>query len=420
VRWILQKLITCGIFLTVLLSFLANPAPVSIEFADLVLIALSLGLGVLSLASVNHYDATPIEKKLLFAVFLYFSYLLFSGLLGLLQGVPILNMMRSLGPYISFFPLLFLGLLPARIVRINKIALILIAVGLFQIIYLSYLYFTHAEMISNTASVLRNRITLMDPRTTLPFLLAVTLLPSIFLFEKNIARIFAICCILLGILAGMMTLTRAILLSMLMGWFVLVGLYVYFQSQLQRFSLSLFLRKISVGLLCAIILFFMLSLIPKVHLIESGLLARFFDSAASGHVDYSDGRIYDEWLPALMRWGQSGWLSIFFGIGAGNTFNVLSGEERTYIHNLTIYSLVYGGIFGLFSCLWLYFTIFKTLIARAFQSKQFIYLAYAGLLASLFFYGQLFAVHKGLAYNVMLFLIIGVALIQPTKTLPGR
>ena len=93
----------------------------------------------------------------------------------------------------------------------------------------------------------------------------------------------------------------------------------------------------------------------------------------------------------------------------------LSGEERTYIHNLSIYSLVYGGLFGLLACYGLYFTVFSALVKKAYHSENSAYFSFAALLASLFFYGQLFAVHKGLAFNIMLFLIIGLALSPPLK-----
>jgi hypothetical protein len=159
-------------------------------------------------------------------------------------------------------------------------------------------------------------------------------------------------------------------------------------------------------------------MIPQIDKLEQGLIARFFNHSLSlGTSDYSNGRLFDEWLPALSTWADSGLIGWFFGIGAGNTFNVASGEERTYIHNLSIYSLVYGGFFGLFACLWLYYTIFKTLIVRAFQTHQTIYLSFAALLISIFVYGQFFAVHKGLAFNAMLFMIIGIALIQPVNHL---
>ncbi len=414
-RWILQKLISGSIFLIVLFSFLANPAPVSIEWVDLGLIALSVFLGLLSLASTMHYEIQVTEARLLFAVFLYFSYLILSALFGLLHGVPLLNMMRSFGPYISFVPLMFIGFLPASIVNINRIAFIFILVGLIQISYLFYLYFFHAESINTMTSVLRHRITLMDPRTTLPFLLAVALLPGIF-FKAS--RFITLACILLSLIAAMMTLTRAIVLSMLFGWFCFACLYIYYQSQLKLFSYKTFLRQSGSGLLCLLTVLLCISFIPKVHLIEMGLLARFSDRSASGSVDYSDGRIFNEWIPALWTWLHSGWLSIFFGIGAGNSFTVLTGEERTYIHNLGIYSLVYGGIFGLVSCLWFYYTLFKTLMIRAFQQHHALtYITFSALLASLFFYGQLFAVHKGLAFNVILFLLVGIALLQPGRAI---
>lgn len=415
----MQYFLTGGIFLVVLFSFLANPAPVSVEIADFFLLGFTLLLGVISITSTAQYRIERTESRLLCAVTLYFSYLLCSALLGLLQQVPLLNLLRSLGPYITFFPLIAIGFLPARLTPMHTIGLIFIVIGILQIGDLFYLYFSHADNINNTAGVLRNRITLMDPRTTLPLLLAVAILPFIFITQdvghkQNWLRAGSIAvCMLLGFIASIMTLTRAIFLSVVFGWLVFFSLYIYYQARLQRFSWSLFSRRAARWIGIFLIIFVFVSLIPKVQLMEGGLFARFSDHSASGHVDYSDGRIYDEWIPAFMTWLRSGWLSIIFGIGAGNTFSVLTGEERTYIHNLCIYSLVYGGLFGFASCLWLYYVLFTTLIRRAFQFKQLAYIAFSALLASLFFYGQLFAVHKGLAFNVMLFLMIGLAIRQP-------
>jgi len=406
------------IFLIVLASLLANPAPLAIEFSDLVLIALPCLAALFSLGSNKTFKLYPSDNKLLLAIILYLSYLLLSALMGLIHGVPMLTVLRSVGPYLNFFPLILISLLAAKTLRPSQLGLILILVGLMQVAYLFYLYFTHSSQIHSTWGVLVNRVTLRDQRTTLPLLLAVTSLPFIYLksARKWITYFMALTLILLGFFAGIATLTRAIFLSILFGWLVFLLLYLYQKSRINSVSVLSLLGKLLVYLPLIALILALISCIPKIHLIEMGLLSRFNHYPAQGGADYSNGRLYDEWIPALMTWLNSDLLGLFFGIGAGNAFTVLSGEERTYIHNLTIYTLVYGGFYGFLSCLWLYFMTFKTLVRQALQTEDLVYLAFASLLASMYFYGQLFAVHKGLAFNVMLFLIIGLALRQPESS----
>lgn len=415
-------LIFSALFLLALVSFLANPAPVTIEFFDLILIALPCVIVFLSATVIKSYKLFQTEVNLVVAIMLYLAYLLASALIGILHGIPILNVLRSIGPYLNFFPLLVIGFLPPQVLRPRALSFIFISVGLVQIAYLSYLYLGQATAIHNTATVLVKRITTLDQRTTVPFLLAVPILPLIFLLktknskkEKFLFAPLALFLMLVGLLAGIITLTRAIFLSIIVGWCVFTALYWYGQIQTRTFSAATVFKKISLYLPVFLVVLALISTIPQIQVLESGLLARFV--FYSGSSDYSDGRIYDEWLPALTTWANSDLLNILFGIGAGNTFTVLSGEERTYIHNLSLYSLVYGGFFGFFACLWLYFIMFKTLVSRAYQTQNTSYLGFAALLASLFFYGQLFAVHKSLTFNVMLFLIMGVALSRPLHEL---
>lgn len=404
----MQKLILFSLFSILFIALLANPAPQSIELLDLMLIALPFGLGVICLVITNHYHIQRIESNLFIAIAIYLSYLLLSMLLGLLHGVPILNVLRSVGPYINFFPLLLLGLLPNRLMNPWWIGIIFITVGFLQASYQIYLYGTHSIEVVNTLDILRGRITLLEPRTTLPIALSVTILPMAFFFSQNkLIKVIAILLMVLGLFAGITTLTRSIILSLLVGAVAFYLLFLFQQIYTKSNTGFRIIRQLSFYLLLFFIIVTVLSFVPKIQLLEQGLLARF-----SNHADYSNGRIYDEWIPALKTWANSDMLSWLFGIGAGNTFIVTTGEERTYIHNLCIYSLVYGGIYGLFACLWLYFTLIKTLLIRALHSQQKIYLAFAALVVSMFFYSQLFAVHKGLAFNVMLYLILTLALCQ--------
>jgi hypothetical protein len=409
------KIISIALFFMILITLLADPAPVSIEFADIILIVLPLFLGFISIICMKSKTIHKNETRILIAVLFYLGYLLNSTLTGLMSGVPILKTLRSLGPYIDFFPLVFLGLLPARLLKPWFIASILVFVGGLQAGYQIYLYFTHSYGGSGTMDVLRSRITLIEPRTTLPIILGITVLPMVLLSYKNkFWKITAYACLLTGLFAGAATLTRSIVISMLIGWLAFIILYAYKQSFLAKFSFATLTKKFFIYLFFLLGFIVLISLIPKIHALEQGLIARFsMQNTSAASVDYSNGRLYDEWLPAIMTWMNSGIYSLFFGIGVGNHFFVATGEERTYIHNILIYNLVYGGFFGLLACLWLYFTIFRVLISRALQTQQTIYLGFAALLVSMFTYAQLFAVHKGLAFNAMLFLMIAVALSQP-------
>jgi hypothetical protein len=414
-----RHLIYLLIFLLLLISLLANPAPVAIEIADLFLISIPCFLAFLAITISNNYKVYQTENHLLIAVIFYLSFLLTSLLIGLIHGVPILTVLRSIGPYLDFFPLLLLCLLPPRVLNPWIIGGIFVFVGTLQASYQLFLYVQHSQDIASTAGILRSRITLIEPRTTLPLALASAILPLAYFASSNLLlRMCATLLILFALFASAATLTRSVILSIFVGWLVFMIIYLY--QHRQQLSVINLLKQSIFYIVVFTISMSLLSLIPRVHMLEQGLLARFFHASASATTDYSNGRLYDEWIPALKVWMNSDLISLFFGIGAGQTFIVANGEERTYIHNLSIYSLVYGGFYGLFTCIGLYLVTFKTLIARASQTRQPIYLSFAALLAGLYFYGQLFAVHKGLAFNAMLFLMIAIALMQPTNKASRR
>jgi hypothetical protein len=411
------------LFTTVFFTFIANPAPISIEYEDIILLFLPLLIGLLCYFSTHTLKIYPEQFKIVLPVVIYLSYLLFSTLIGLMRGIPLLMVLRSMGPYINFFPLLFIGFLPKHIVKPWAMSSILIMIGLLQALYLIYLYFSYSNHATSTLGVLSNRITFIDARTTLPMLLALAILPLAFFLEdkstrraQKITRLFSIAMIFLALFASMATLTRSIILSIIFGWLSFIWIYLYQQSRVSRSAVKIAAKKLWIYLLCLSTALIIASNIPKIYILEQGLFARFNDSAASKQNDYSNGRLYDEWIPAIKEWATSDSLSLIFGIGAGKSFTVLNGEERTYTHNLLIYSLVYGGLYGLFSCLWLYYAAFRRLISHALQTQNKMYVGFSALLFSLFFYAQFFAVHKGLAFNAMLFLLVALAMQQPSPS----
>jgi hypothetical protein len=431
----MSKMIYFILFFIMFISLLANPAPVTVEFSDVALIILPIAVCVmiylLDSNNMSTYSMGPIEIDLFITIIAYLMYLFFSMLIGVLNGVNFLGVLRAIGPYLNFLPLISLAFLSNKNINVLYIVIILIVIGMMQALYLFFLYYSHAGNINNTLGILLNRITLLDPHTTLPLILALIILPlTMMSHKKKWIQWSAASLVLFGLIAGAATLTRSLMIASCAGLVTFTLLYAHHHAKIAKSSFLSQLLKMSFHLLYFIPIYFLLLSIPEVHKLEQGLMARFLNHSISvmmpgtinGQLsdytneplsDYSNGRLFDEWLPALSTWAHSGLIGWFFGIGAGNTFNVASGETRTYIHNLSIYSLVYGGFFGLIACMWLYINIFKTLIIRAYQTQQTIYLSVAALLISLFTYGQFFAVHKGLAFNAMLFMIITIALIQP-------
>jgi hypothetical protein len=417
----MSKIIYIILFFIMVISLLANPAPVDIELADFILIVLPIFLCGFTLHTIPNYRMSSTEIDLFLAIIFYLMYLFISMLVGVLNGIAVLTVLRSVGPYINFVPLLFIALLSDRIIKPSYVGVILILVGIFQAFYLFFLYFSHSSDAENTLSILINRITLLDPHTTLPLIFSLIILPLVFMsYQNQWIKLLATGLFIFGVIAGSATLTRSIIIASVMGAITFILLYAYQSSKLLKIHFLYRLLKIFSKLFYFIPVYLLLLMIPQIYHLEQGLIARFLNHSSAGTSDYSNGRLFDEWLPALTTWANSGLMGWLFGIGAGNTFTVTSGEERTYIHNLSIYSLVYGGFFGLFSCMWLYLTVFKTLIIRAYQTHQTIYLGFAALLTSIFVYGQFFAVHKGLAFNAMLFMIIVIALTQPVNHLMER
>jgi hypothetical protein len=417
----MSKIIYFFIFFIMLVSLLANPIPVTIELEDIILIVLPLILFSLTLYAIPHYKMNSVEVDLFAAILLYLSYLLISLLVGLLNGIGFLDVLRSVGPYINFIPILCVASFSDKI-NVTYMAVILIFIGILQACYLFFLYFTHSMAAQNTLNVLINRITLLDPHTTLPLILSVVILPLAYMTHQiKWIKFLAIGFFIFGLIAAAATLTRSLMIASLLGAMTFFVLNAYQNARIFKINFFYQLLKMIPKLFYFIPIYLILLTIPQVHHLEQGLVARFLNNSIAGSSsDYSNGRLFDEWLPALSKWVNNGFLGWFFGIGAGHTFAVTGGEERAYIHNLSIYSLVYGGFFGFFACMWLYFTIFKTLIIRARQTQQPIYLAFAALLVSIFTYGQFFAVHKGLSFNAMLYMIIVIALIRPINRLIER
>ena len=418
----MQSILNYLIFGVLFFSLISTPAPTHLEICDVILLMLSLLIGLISMSAIKNYYINKIECRLILAISFYVSYLCISTVLGLAHGISFITIARNIGPYVNFLPLLLIGFAPSSLLRPGHVAIMLILVGLLQAGYHFFLYFTTSIHSDTTRDILIGRITLIDPRTSLPLFLALAILPVSVFFNHGLVpndksfSLLSITMIIIGFFAGIVTLTRAIILSIFFGWIVFIGLYLYYQMNLQSNQIKPVIRKLSFYTICLAFILLIILNIPAVRILFSGIVARFYNtSTIVGVSDYSNGRLYDEWLPAFNTWKQTDFLGLLFGVGAGQPFLLATGETHTYTHNLCLYSLLYGGFYGLFACLWLYFSTFKVLIIRAFETQHTLYLGYASLLASMFFYVQLFAVYKLLAFNAMLILLMALALNRQTE-----
>jgi hypothetical protein len=118
------------------------------------------------------------------------------------------------------------------------------------------------------------------------------------------------------------------------------------------------------------------------------------------------GRMADEWSPVVESISDEGLGAAVHGVGAGRSFVTGAGQERTYIHNVVLYGLYYSGIPG--AGLWLlaYGLLGLGLFKRGWSDEAPELLALASLVVALFVYGQFFAVHKLLSYNLLLMLAV--------------
>jgi hypothetical protein len=131
-----------------------------------------------------------------------------------------------------------------------------------------------------------------------------------------------------------------------------------------------------------------------------------FSASVPGSDELGGGRISDEWQPALQTYRSGNMVSWLFGIGAGTPFFTGSGEPRTYIHNLPIYLLLYNGAVGLALYVLLQLGVAWGFVRRVQAKNDFTAFACVSMLAVLNGFALLFAVHKLVAFNLLMAVIL--------------
>src|SRR5687768_7690428 len=121
----MSKIFPVVLFIILMLTLVADPAPPALEITDLLLIILSLVTGLLAFLMMRSYRLDKNETDLLLSLIFYFSSFIVSAWIASLKAVPVATILRSVGPYINFFPLIALGLLRRQTISAAQIVTLL-------------------------------------------------------------------------------------------------------------------------------------------------------------------------------------------------------------------------------------------------------------------------------------------------------
>ncbi len=396
----------------------AAPAPVSVGAWELVLAgALAFAVILAGLGIISGRARLTSRDQLLPLLLLPGLALPVVGsvVMAAARGIPFDAAVRSALPYLAFLPVALLGLLVGPGRRPELVTGPLLFAGVAQSVYVIGLYVFSVADPTDTRAVWLSRITLLDPRTTLPLVLAGAVLPMSAIAAASRWRVklrWAIPCGL-AVTAALSTQTRSQLAAILTGtaaWAVFHTMRrAPRRGPTRRFAL---VRVALAGLVGLVVAVGVLYLIPHTRALVEAIVLR-------TQTSLDTGRVTDEWIPALNAMLDNGVAGVLGGIGSGQTFITGSGEERTYVHNVILYGLVYFGVPGLCLILLGYILLVAGLWHRGNVTGDRRYLALAALVVALFVYAQFFAVHKLFSYNLML-VLAAQALVQPSDPAAGR
>lgn len=393
------------------LTLLGNPAPAGlgpVERLLLVGVVVATATGVLRARQVYSARIGITHASILAALGLYCLSLLVALAIGILEGASTSSALRAAGPYLFFLPLAAVGPWLSRQNLLRATVRALVIAGLCQTAFLLALFLTGVRDLLDLRSVFLGRTTLLDARTTVPLFLASAILPMAWLPGRGrpIRRIIALSMILASAAAALSTQTRSQLLAFAAGGLAFLPFYgMHWARESGRPPTAAIGRVAGTLALALLLASTAVAAVPALRVLASAVVLR-------SRTDQDNGRLTNEWLPAVKRVVASP-TSLALGIGAGDSFITGEGEVRTYVHNLVIYSLLYGGLFGLVATALFYATV-GVLLARAGSTAHgFEPAALLALLVALIVYAQFFAIHKLLSYNLMVALIAAAAVPPP-------
>lgn len=379
-----------------LLVLIAYPAPSTVGAAEILMAGVAglflLHIVVLRRRFIRLEDSGKVVGWCLLAHVLGWF---LAGVVGVAGGVDAMTLGRSLLPQILFAPLALLGLSFVDSKDTRRVVAILMTAGVLHALYLLGLGIFAYAGAGSASDLVLSRITFLDPRTTMPLFLALAPFGLAAMVEGRWrGRALGLGALILALSGSLVTQTRAQILAVLVAVLVFGAVYVISRPKLSVVVAALVVVGLG-GLTVAIV--------PP---LKSLAMAVFERQSQVG----DNARFSEEWMPALSQWDLRGGASPAVGIGLGVPIKDFSGDEKTYIHNQTIYTLVYSGVLGFVLIGSLYFGSFAVLLRRYWLDRTYVDLAAASCLASLFVYAQFFAVHKLFSFNFMVFLLVCLAM----------
>lgn len=394
-----MNFLTMIIYITLLLTLVANPAPQGIGPFEIIIALLMLTVLLFCLRSKLSIRRT--NSVVLFLWLLYIISLGLSAGYGLIQGAHPYKVLGSIAPFLVFTPIILYTFAKPQTSIITTLVNALIIVGTFQALFLLYLYFGRSISLQNVDNVIQYRTTYLDPRTTLPFLLASATLPLTKITLSNLKSFLWIIVVGLSFLAAFTTQTRSLILA------VIFGILVYFSLALLSFALNniKFSKKTVIKAISAV---FITLIIGLLVMVQSNTFQALTSAVVYRSVTASDnGRIEDEWKPAIKQWSNGSTVNYLIGMGLGIPFENKVLGNQTFMHNILLYNLIYGGFFGLIIILGMYIFLVTILFSSG-LNEPLIWSSLACILAMLL-YAQFFAVFKSLGYNCMLCYLWAIA-----------
>ncbi len=374
----------------------AYPAPSSIGIPEVVMGVLAVALAAhFFFVRARHVRLSPMGRMVGLSLVGYLAVWAVAALVGTVRGTEMMAILRSLLPQVLFLPIALVGLSIESEEDERALRGTVLWPGLLHGLYLVGLGVLAYTGQSSATDLVTSRITFLDTRTTMPLFLVLGPIGLAMIVEGSMrakvggAALFGICCA-----AALATQTRAQILAIVIGCLVFGVCFVLRRPTVKTVALVLMLVLCG-GLFIAVV--------PPLRNLAMAVVER---QQSVG----DNARIDDEWMPALNQWEASGPEGFWFGIGLGQTVKDFSGEEKTYIHNQTIYSMVYTGVVGTALTVAFYALTFGSLVRRFWRDRTYVDLAMAACLASLWTYGQLFAVHKLFSFNLVLFVVAAFAL----------
>jgi hypothetical protein len=391
------------------LTLIARPAPENIGWFEVAIVGFAVILPVIMLvrSQQEQYRLSGDQRLTVASVVLFAGSILLSCLVSLATGAQLSAVARAIAPYLLFLPLSIASLWRPRSAVLGDLVWSLALVGFGQAVYLVGLVATLSYGVSQYSELIRLRVTVFEPRATVPIFLALPVIGAVVVLaaRKTGAKISGLILALFGVYAALATQTRSQLIAILVG-LVAIAAAVAYRAHSTRGSAWIYdgLRRFSTrqaAVLC-------MALFAAGYTVADSASAYAGSIAQRGEETGDNGRIDDEWIPALERVSRAGLLGVVMGIGPGRPFVTAAGESRVYIHNQALYAVTFTGMIGFIATVGITIVVARILFRLYVAEENWAALIAFGVLITVEVYVQLFAVHKLFSFNMMMSLLLAV------------